>query len=48
METKRFGFKMKMLPGFKEDYRQRHKEIWPDLVSHLKNEGIGNYSILLD
>lgn len=48
METKRFGFKMKMYPGFKEEYRKRHAEIWPELVQLLKNEGIGNYSIFLD
>lgn len=48
METKRFGFKMKMYPGFKEEYRKRHGEIWPELVRLLKNEGIGNYSIFLD
>jgi len=45
---KRFGFKMKLLPGFNEEYRKRHNEIWPELVSILKNEGIGNYSIFLD
>jgi len=45
---KRFGFKMKMYPGFKEEYRKRHNEIWPELVKLLKNEGIGNYSIFLD
>jgi L-rhamnose mutarotase len=48
METKRFGFKMKMLPGFKEEYRKRHDEIWPELVRLLRNEGIRNYSIFLD
>ena len=48
METKRFGFKMKMIPGFKEEYRKRHDEIWHELVQLLKNEGIGNYSIFLD
>ena len=48
METKRFGFKMKMLPGFKEEYKKRHNEIWTELVLLLKNEGIGNYSIFLD
>jgi L-rhamnose mutarotase len=48
METKRFGFKMKLLPGFKEEYKKRHSKIWPELVSLLKNEGIGNYSIFLD
>ena len=48
MKTKRFGFKMKMIPGFKEEYKKRHSEIWPELVQLLKNEGIGNYSIFLD
>jgi L-rhamnose mutarotase len=48
METKRFGFKMKMLPGFREEYIKRHSEIWPELVRLLKAEGIGNYCIFLD
>jgi L-rhamnose mutarotase len=48
METKRFGFKMKMLPGFKEEYIKRHSQIWPELVRLLKNEEIGNYSIFFD
>jgi L-rhamnose mutarotase len=48
METKRFGFKMKMRPGFRDEYKKRHSEIWPGLVQLLKNEGIGNYSIFLD
>jgi L-rhamnose mutarotase len=48
MGTKRFGFKMKMLPGFKDEYKKRHAEIWPELVRLLKNEGIGNYSIFID
>jgi L-rhamnose mutarotase len=48
METKRFGFKMKLNPGFRDEYRKRHNEIWPELVKLLKDEGIGNYSIFLD
>lgn len=48
MKTKRFGFKMKMLPGFKDEYVKRHSEIWPGLVDLLKKEGIGNYSIFID
>jgi len=39
---------MRMYPGFKEEYRKRHSEIWPELVAMLKNEGICNYSIFLD
>jgi L-rhamnose mutarotase len=48
METKKFAFKMKLYPGFKEEYRKRHNEIWPELAKLLKNEGICNYSIFLD
>lgn len=45
---KRFGFKMKLLPGFKNEYLRRHNEIWPELVKLLKDNGICNYSIFLD
>jgi L-rhamnose mutarotase len=45
---KRFGFKMKLKPGFIEEYRKRHSEIWPDLVDLLKDNGISNYSIFVD
>lgn len=46
--VRRFGFKMKLNPGFREEYCRRHKEIWPELVKLLKSEGISNYSIFLD
>lgn len=39
---------MKLYPGFKEEYRKRHSEIWPGLVKLLKQEGICNYSIFID
>lgn len=45
---RRFGFKMKLYPGRKEEYIKRHNEIWPDLVKLLKEEGVGNYSIFID
>jgi L-rhamnose mutarotase len=45
---KRFGFKMKLCPGCREEYKKRHNEIWPELVELLKSNGIGNYSIFLD
>jgi L-rhamnose mutarotase len=44
----RVGFKMKLLPGFAEEYKKRHDEIWPDLVLLLKKSGITDYSIFLD
>jgi L-rhamnose mutarotase len=48
METKKFAFKMKLYPGFKEEYKKRHSEIWPELVILLKSAGVGNYSIFID
>jgi L-rhamnose mutarotase len=45
---KRFGFKMKLNPGMKEEYMKRHDEIWPEIKSLLKEKGIKNYSIFLD
>jgi L-rhamnose mutarotase len=45
---KRFGFKMKLKPGFKEEYRKRHDKIWPELKKLIKETGISDYSIFLD
>jgi L-rhamnose mutarotase len=45
---KRFGFKMFLKPGFKEEYRKRHAEIWPELKKLIKDTGVHDYSIFLD
>lgn len=45
---KRYGFKMKLKPGFKEEYQKRHDEIWPELKKIIKDVGITDYSIFLD
>jgi len=44
----RVAFKMKLFPGFEAEYKKRHDEIWPDLVTLLKETGISEYSIFLD
>ena len=44
----RVAFKMKLFPGFEQEYKKRHDEIWPDLVHLLKDAGIEDYSIFLD
>jgi L-rhamnose mutarotase len=44
----RAAFKMKLLRGKAEEYRQRHNTIWPELKELLKAAGISNYSIYLD
>lgn len=45
---KRLGFKMKLHTGMESEYRRRHDEIWPELVTLLKQTGISHYSIFLD
>jgi L-rhamnose mutarotase len=45
---KRFGFKMKLKPGFKDEYKKRHSEIWPELKKLIKETGVYDYSIYLD
>lgn len=42
------SFKMKLKPGFKDEYKRRHSQIWPELSKLLKEAGISNYSIFLD
>ena len=33
---KRLAFKMKLNPGFIEEYKKRHKDLWPELHKLLK------------
>ena len=42
------AFKMKLKPGFKNEYKKRHDEIWPELKALLKENGVSDYSIFLD
>ena len=44
----KLAFKMKLKPGFKEEYKKRHNEIWPELKTLLKENGISDYTIFLD
>ena len=45
---KRVAFKMKLKPGFEEEYKKRHDAIWPELSELLSRSGISDYSIFLD
>ena len=44
----RVAFKMKLKPGFKDEYKKRHNELWPELKALLKDQGVSNYSIFFD
>ena len=45
---KRVGFAMQLLPGNVQEYKKRHDEIWPELVSELEKAGVRDYVIYLD
>jgi L-rhamnose mutarotase len=44
----KYAFKMFLNHGMKAEYQKRHDEIWPELVTLLKNAGVSDYSIHLD
>ncbi|WP_018616483.1 L-rhamnose mutarotase [Segetibacter koreensis] len=44
----RIAFKMQLFPGFEEEYKKRHQELWPELQQLLKEATITDYSIFLD
>ncbi|MFW6303193.1 MAG: L-rhamnose mutarotase [Candidatus Sumerlaeota bacterium] len=44
----RVAFKMKLKPGYEEEYKKRHDEVWPGIIEELKQAGVSDYSIFLD
>lgn len=44
----KYAFKMHLTPGCKDVYKKRHDDIWPELVTLLKDAGVSDYSIHLD
>jgi L-rhamnose mutarotase len=48
MTQEKYAFRMKLNPGMKAEYIRRHDEIWPELVTLLKDAGVSDYSIHLD
>ena len=45
---KRAAFKMKLKPGYRDEYKKRHDAIWPELKTLLHDAGIRDYSIFFD
>jgi len=45
---KRIAFKMKLKPGFKQEYIKRHNELWQEIADLIKRSGVSDYSIFLD
>jgi L-rhamnose mutarotase len=36
---------LEVRPGYEEEYKKRHDDIWPEMLGALKKAGIRNYSI---
>ena len=43
----RYAWHARVKEGFIEEYKKRHDDIWPEMISVLKEAGISNYSIYL-
>jgi len=44
----RVAFTMKVFKGYEAEYKKRHDEIWDELKTLLKKNGIRDYSIFMD
>ena len=44
----KIAFRMTLNPGCEAEYKKRHDEIWPELLTLLKQAGVSDYSIHLD
>lgn len=42
------AFRMKLKPGFADEYKRRHDTIWPELKKAISESGVYDYSIYLD
>ena len=40
-----YAWVLEVRPGYEEEYKKRHDEIWPEMLASLKAAGISNYSI---
>jgi L-rhamnose mutarotase len=40
-----YAWVLEVRPGYEEEYKRRHDEIWPEMVDTLRAAGIRNYNI---
>ena len=40
-----YAWVLEVRPGYEEDYKKRHDEIWPEMLEALRKAGIRNYNI---
>lgn len=40
-----YAWVLEVRPGYEDEYKKRHDEIWPEMVEALREAGIRNYNI---
>jgi L-rhamnose mutarotase len=40
-----YAWVLEVRPGYEDEYRKRHDEIWPEMLEILRESGIRNYNI---
>jgi L-rhamnose mutarotase len=46
-DLRRVCFLLNVRPEMLEEYKARHREVWPEMISALRNAGWCNYSLFL-
>ena len=42
---KNYAWVLEVRPGYEQEYKKRHDEIWPEMVEMLSEAGLRNYNI---
>ena len=40
-----YAWVLEVRPGYEDEYKKRHDDIWPEMLDALKQAGIRNYNI---
>ena len=40
-----YAWVLEVRPGYEDEYKKRHDEIWPEMLDALRAAGISNYNI---
>ena len=40
-----YAWVLEVRPGYEDEYKKRHDEIWPEMVQMLSDAGLRNYNI---
>ena len=40
-----YAWVLEVRPGYEDEYKKRHDEIWPEMVDMLREAGLRNYNI---